>query len=64
MSKRLIIYVNETIQISPGHPSNICRTPKKYLQDTHQIFLGHLSNIFITHIKYLKETYEISPIRL
>jgi len=43
----------DTYQISPGHrsntdeitpkikPSNISRTPIKYLQDTDQIFAGH-----------------------
>jgi len=50
--------INENHKISPGHPSNISRTPIKYLYDTKQKSLLHLSNIFRAHIKYLKETYE------
>jgi len=56
-----------TDQISPGHrsnismtPSNISRTPIKYLQDTYQVSPGYLSNISGTPIKYLQDINHIS----
>jgi len=48
-----IQYLQDTHQISPGHPPNISRKPIKYLQDTEQKYLQET-------IKYLQHIDQIS----
>jgi len=45
MSRTPIKYLQDTHQISPGHPPNISKKTIKYLQNTVQISPGHWSNI-------------------
>jgi len=50
-----IKYLQDSDQISKGHPSNISRTPIKNHQENHEKSPGHRSNIYRTHIKYLRD---------